>query len=73
MILYPFPEHGCVYRMDIDHTLMYTPLNQDDTISLKEDDWIEVDFMSLLGEEEEVFRSVQSVEKFLLDAVNSRY
>ena len=71
MILFPHPDHGCVYGMGTDKTLLYTPYNQDDTISLKDEDWIEVDFMSLLGEEEEILQSVKSVEEFLIKAVNS--
>ena len=48
--------HGCAYAVvkDLDSDgdfLITTPMFKDDTFSLNEDDWTEVDEMALLGEE----------------------
>ena len=50
--------HGCAYRIqrDLDSDgdyLLHTPISTDDTFSLDDDDWIEVDELALLGEDED--------------------
>ena len=69
-MIYVSEDHGCVYRLyrDVDSDgdyLLYTPLNQDNTFSLNDDDWIEVDEMAMLGEEQEVQDAVANVWKTL--------
>ena len=69
-MIYISENHGCVYRIyqdvysDVDY-LIYTPLNQDNTFSMNDDDWIEVDEMALLGEEKEVQDYIEFVFDYL--------
>ena len=63
-------EHGCVYGVaaDLDSdgdVLLVTPQNIDGTWSEDEDDWVEVDHMALLGEEEAVRAHVDDVFQLL--------
>ena len=65
-MIYISENHGCVYRIyqDVDSDgdyLIYTPLNQDNTFSMNDDEWIEVDEMALLGEEQDVRDEVEKV------------
>ena len=58
--------HGCVYSLIHDDDsdgdyLIYTPLNADDTFTLNDDDWTEVDDMALLGEEQHIQDEVAHV------------
>lgn len=62
-------DHGCAYSIDSEGTLFYTPLNQDNTIDTS--DWIEVDFMSLLGEEQEIQDLVNEVHEKLITMMKS--
>ena len=69
-MVYVSDNHGCAYRIfkDVDSDgdyLIYTPLNQDNTFSMDDDEWIEVDEMALLGEEQEVRDEVEKVWKTL--------
>ena len=55
-MIYISEFHGCAYRIvkDVDSDgdfLEMTPLSTDNTFSLNDEDWIEVDEMALLGEE----------------------
>ena len=42
--------HGCAYQL-VDDTLCMTPLHDDLTYDTCTDNWVEVDFMALLGED----------------------
>ena len=44
--------HGCAYALDEDDNLIMTPMHEDCTFDSCFDNWIEVDEMALLGEEE---------------------
>ena len=44
--------HGCAYALDEDSTLLTTPLYEDLTFDTCIDNWVEVDELALLGEEE---------------------
>ena len=52
---------GCAYCL-LDEALFYTPQFQDGSYSLDENDWIEVDHMAMLGEEEEIRVHLEWVE-----------
>ena len=67
MLFYTSPDHGCVYTI-IDNALFYTPIYQDDTVNLGDDDWVEVDFMSLMGEEQFYMDEITEIERKLLAA-----
>ena len=58
-------EHGCAYTMDSEGTLLYTPMFEGGGIET-ENDWIEVDHMSLLGEEESIRMEVSKIEEQLI-------
>ena len=67
MFYYVSEQHGCVYRLQQDQDsdgdwLEYTPQNDDGTWSQDDDDWAEVDQLSLLGEEEDVRLHIDWVE-----------
>lgn len=57
-------EHGCAYSMDSEGTLLYTPMLQGGGIETE--DWSEVDFMSLYGEEESIQREITNIEQQLI-------
>ena len=64
-------QHGCVYGLmaDVDSdgdVLFYTPQFADGSYSLDENDWIEVDHMALLGEDEDVRLHVEWVHDMLV-------
>ena len=65
MFLHVSAGHGCVFAMD-DRTLIMTPLHDDMTFDTDWDNWIEVDHMSLLGEEQSIQNHVKWVESKLL-------
>jgi len=58
-------QHGCVYGL-IDGALFYTPQYVDGVWSTDEDDWVEVDHLALLGEDEDVRLHVEWVEDLLI-------
>ena len=56
-MIYISEFHGCAYRLvrDLDSDgdwLEMTPLTTNNTFSLNDEDWTEVDEMAMLGEEE---------------------
>lgn len=57
-------EHGCAYSIDSEGTLFYTPMLQGGGIETE--DWIEVDFMSMLGEEQSIQDEVNKIEEQLI-------
>ena len=64
MFLHVSPEIGSVFAMD-DQTLIMTPLHDDMTFDTCWDNWVEVDHMSLLGEEEAIRNHIDWVEEKL--------
>ena len=62
-------DHGCAYSIDSEGTLFYTPLNQDNTIDTS--DWIEVDHMAILGEEQEIQDLINEVHEKLITMMKS--
>ena len=63
-------QHGCVYGLWQDQdsdgdVLLYTPQLRDGSYSKDEDDWVEVDHMALLGEDEDTRLHVEWVEDML--------
>lgn len=55
---------GAVYTLE-DDVLFYTPLNKDGSFSNSIEDFVEVDHMALLGEEEFIRQEVDRVESLL--------
>lgn len=55
---------GCVYTL-IDDELFYTPMMKDGSFSNNEDDFVEVDHMSLFGEEQYIQDEIVRVENIL--------
>jgi len=55
---------GCAYSIDSEGTLFYTPMGKDGSIDVT--DWCEVDFMSLLGEEQVIQDSITEVHEKLI-------
>ena len=66
MIIFTSELLGCAYSIDDEGCLFYTPKYMDDTINVM--DWCEVDFMSLLGEEEEVQQEIHEIWNQLIKA-----
>ena len=64
LIILTSEEHGCAYSIDSEGTLFYTPMLQGGGIETM--DWIEVDHMSLLGEEKEVQDVINNVHEQLI-------
>ena len=64
MILYTADNLGCVYSIDSEGTLFYTPQYQDGSINLE--DWCEVDLMHLMGEEENLRLEVDAIHEKLI-------
>ena len=56
--------HGCVYGL-MEDNLFYTPQFSDGTFSHDEEDWVEVDHLALLGEDQDVRLHVEWVEDML--------
>lgn len=64
MITFISETLGAVYTLE-DDALMYTPMMKDGSFSDNIDDFIEVDHMALLGEEEYIRQEVERVENIL--------
>jgi len=62
-------EHGCAYSICSEGELFYTPITEDGTIDTS--DWCEVDFMSLLGEDQEVQDTVNKYHEQLITMMKS--
>lgn len=61
---YKSSQHGCVYGL-VNNVLFYTPEFTDESYSKDFDDWVEVDHLALLGEDEDVRLHVEWVEDML--------
>jgi len=57
-------ELGCAYSIDNEGTLFYTPIYEEGRVDTE--DWCEVDFMSMLGEEESIRNEVNRIEEELI-------
>ena len=68
MLFWTSPEHGCVYSIDSEGTLYYSPQYQDGSVNLEDDQWCEVDFMSLMGEEQETQDEINEIQEKLIAA-----
>ena len=66
MLMYQCDLHGCVYSIDCEGVLFSTPQFNDDTINLT--DWIEVDHMAMLGEEQSVRDTIDTIHEKLISA-----
>ena len=58
-------ELGCVFT-NLDGALFQSPLFTDDSYDDDEDCWIEVDFLSLLGEEQYIQDEVNRIDRLLV-------
>lgn len=65
MIVLTSENNGCAYSIDCEGTLFYTPQYQDGSINVE--DWCEVDFMSLMGEEEDLRLEIDEVHQQLIE------
>jgi hypothetical protein len=65
MIVLTSENNGCAYSIDSEGTLFYTPQYQDGSINVE--DWCEVDFMSLMGEEEDFRLEIDEVHQKLIE------
>jgi hypothetical protein len=65
MIVLTSENNGCAYSIDSEGTLFYTPQYQDGSINVE--DWCEVDFMSLMGEEEDLRLEIDEVHQKLIE------
>ncbi len=63
-------ELGCAYSIDSEGTLYYSPLGVDSWL-LETDNWTEVDFMSLLGEEQYIQDTVNKCHERLITMMKS--
>ena len=61
---------GCAYSIDSEGTLYYSPL-ENNSWTLQTDDWSEVDFMSLLGEEQNIQDTVNKCHEQLITMMKS--
>jgi len=64
LIILTSEQNGCAYTIDSEGTLFYTPMYEDNKIDSM--DWIEVDHMSLLGEEKEIQDEIDKVHEQLI-------
>ena len=64
MIIYIAENQGCAYSICSEGALYYTPLYQDGSVNV--DDWSEVDFMSMFGEEEYLRFEVDDIHDKLI-------
>lgn len=64
MILYTDENLGCVYSIDSEGTLFYTPQYQDGKIDIE--DWVEVDFMQLMADEEDIRSEIDEIHQKLI-------
>ena len=58
-------ELGCVFT-NLDGALFLSPLFTDDSYDDEDDCWIEVDFLSLLGEEQYIQDEVNRIDRLLV-------
>lgn len=65
MIVLTAENQGCAYSIDSEGTLFYTPKYQDGSVNLE--DWVEVDLMSLMGEEENFRLEVDEIHQQLIE------
>jgi len=65
MIIYKAETLGCAYSIDSEGALYYSPQYINGTVNV--DDWIEVDHLSLLGEEENLREEIESIHQQLID------
>lgn len=63
-------ELGCAYSIDSEGTMYYSPL-ENNSWTLETDDWSEVDFMSLLGEEQYIQDTVSKCHEKLITMMKS--
>ena len=59
-MIYVSEQHGCVYTLQ-DNVLLMTPQFTDGSYDSDTDNWIEVDELSLLGEEQSIQDHIQKV------------
>jgi hypothetical protein len=64
LIILTSEQNGCAYTIDSEGTLFYTPMYEDNKIDSM--DWIEVDYMALLGEEKEISDEINKVHEQLI-------
>jgi len=57
-------DHGCVYSIDSEGTLFYSPMYKDGKVNVE--DWIEVDYLAMLGEEKEVQDVINTMHEQLI-------
>ena len=57
-------DHGCVYSIDSEGTLFYSPMYKDGKVNVE--DWIEVDHLAMLGEEKEVQDVINTMHEQLI-------
>ena len=57
-------EHGCAYSIDSEGTLFYTPMFTDNKVDIE--DWNEVDYMAMLGEEQSIQDEINNVHEQLI-------
>ena len=66
MFVYVSQAHGCAYALDGEDLIM-TPVHDDLTYDTCWDNWVEVDHMSLLGEEQSIQDHIAWVEAKLME------
>jgi hypothetical protein len=64
LIILTSEQNGCAYTIDSEGTLFYTPMLEGGC--LETTDWIEVDYMALLGEEKEISDEINKVHEQLI-------
>ena len=69
-IVYESAAHGCVYQLILDDDsdgdyLICTPMMTDGSYEQDRDEWVEVDEMALLGEDQEVRDQVDFIYEVL--------
>ena len=64
MIILSEDSLGCAYSIDSEGTLFFTPQYTDSTINIH--DWIEVDHLSLLGEDDNVRSIIDTIHEQLI-------
>ena len=57
-------EHGCVYSIDSEGTLFYSPMYKDGRVNVE--DWTEVDMLSILGEDESIQLLISDIHERLI-------
>jgi len=69
MIILTSEQHGCAYSIDSEGTLFYTSMMEGGGIETE--DWCEVDFMSMFGEEEYLRFEVDDIHDKLIAMMKS--